>query len=92
MTDDPDQPLHPRRRADPGRERPKAKRRDVDMLLEAAWHQGCDIVQGGNNHFKVYTADGTNIISVPATPSGYRTVQNKRSQLKRFGIDPNNRG
>jgi hypothetical protein len=79
--------LHPNRKADPKKKRPKASRDDVDLLLHLSWEQGCDIVKAGNGHFKVYTPDGGVMIPIPATPSGYRTVRNKRAQLKRAGID-----
>jgi hypothetical protein len=82
----PDDQLHPARRADPNRKRPKASRRDVDILLEKAWEQGCDIRIAGNGHFKIYMPNGEDLISMPATPSGYRTLRNKRGQLRRAGL------
>jgi len=86
------EPLHRLRRENPNARRPKATRRDADLLLEAAWAQGCWIVLGGNGHYKVYPPDPANsMISIPQTPSGYKTVRNKRAQLKRNGIDPNKR-
>lgn len=81
-----DVPKHHRRLADLFRQRPKASRRDVDILLEKAWDGGCDIVLGGNNHFKVYPPNDERMISIPATPSGYRTLRNKRGQLRRAGV------
>jgi len=86
-----ERPLHPNRKENPTKQRPKATRSDVDLLLQAAWFQGCDIVLGGNGHFKIYPPDGSRVIPIPQTPSGYKTIQNKRSQLKRQGIDPNKR-
>lgn len=47
---------------------------------------------GGNGHYKVYPPDPANsMVPIPQTPSGYKTVRNKRAQLKRNGIDPNTR-
>lgn len=86
MSRTPDDQRHPARLADPNRPRPKASRRDVDILLEKAWDQGCDIRRGANNHFKVYLPNEEDMVSVPATPSGYRTIRNKRGQLKRAGL------
>lgn len=86
------QPLHPQRRANPNAPRPKASRGDVDLMLQAAWAQGAWIVLGGNGHFKVYPADPAGrMVPIPQTPSGFKTVRNKRAQLKRNGIDPNKR-
>ena len=87
-----DEPLHRLRKANPNATRPKATRGDVDLLLQAAWAQGAWIVLGGNQHYKVYPPDPANsMVPIPQTPSGYKTVRNKRAQLKRNGIDPNKR-
>jgi hypothetical protein len=80
-------PLHPARKADPKKKRPKASRGDVDLLLRICWAQGANIVKAGNGHFKIYTADGKHIVPIPATPSDFRAVRNKRAQLRRAGID-----
>jgi hypothetical protein len=91
MADEPDDaiPLHPKRVENPGSKCPRATRADIRLLLEAAWAQGAWIVRGGNDHFKVYSADQKTMVHLPMTPSGYRTIRNKRMQLKRAGIDPN---
>lgn len=84
--------MHPKRKANPTASRPKATRADVDLLLQAAWAQGAWIEKGGNQHYKVYPAGpGSRMVPIPATPSDWRTVRNKRAQLKRNGIDPNKR-
>jgi hypothetical protein len=90
----PDEPpnvgaLHPKRRDNPSAKCPRSPRADMRLLLEAAWAQGAWIVRGGNDHFKVYAADQKTMIHVPMTPSDFRTVRNKRLQMKRAGIDPN---
>ena len=85
--------MHPKRVRNAQAKRPKATRDDVDLLLQAAWFQGAWIERGGNQHFKVYPpGKDSRMVPIPATPSDYRTVQNKRSQLRRNGIDPNKRG
>jgi hypothetical protein len=84
--------LHQKRIDNPKAQRPKATRADVDLLLQAAWAQGAWIERGGNQHFKVYpSGKGRRMVPIPATPSDYRTVRNKRSQLRRNGIDPTKR-
>jgi hypothetical protein len=87
--DDDEPSLHPKRQQKPDAKCPGATRADVRLLLEAAWAQGAWIIKGGNDHFKIYTADERFIVHMPMTPSGYRTIKNKRAQLKRAGIDPN---
>jgi hypothetical protein len=86
---DDEPPLHPKRTEKPNAKCPRATRDDIRLLLEAAWAQGAWIIRGGNNHFKIYAADGKAMVHMPMTPSDYRTVKNKRQQLKRAGIDPN---
>jgi len=63
-------------------------RDDVRLLLEAAWAQGAWIERGGNDHFKIFPEEGDRIVHVPMTPSDWRTIKNKRAQLRRVGIDP----
>lgn len=92
--DDPDQaddekPLHPDRRADREKPRPKGKRGDVDLLIRSAWAQGCDVVPTKKGHFKVLLPDGNGMVLLPGTPSDYRGIRNARSQLRGHGIDPN---
>jgi hypothetical protein len=83
-----DEPLlHPNRKAHPKKKRPVAKRGDVDLLLKICWEQGADIVLGGNGHYKVYPANGERMVPIPATPSDWRTIRNKRGQLRRVGFD-----
>jgi len=82
-----DKPMHPRRLEHPDTPRPKASRKDVDELLVACWDQGWWIVRAGNQHFKCFPPDeNQRMVPIPATPSGYRTLNNKRSQLRRFGL------
>jgi hypothetical protein len=81
-------PLHPKRQENPGTKCPRATRADIRLLLEAAWAQGAWIIRSGKDHFKIYTADQKAMVHIPMTPSDYRTIRNKRSQLKRAGIDP----
>jgi len=81
-------PLHKKRQEKPDAKCPRATRDDVRLLLEAAWAQGAWIERSGNEHFKILPADGDKIVHVPLTPSDWRTIKNKRAQLRRAGIDP----
>lgn len=80
--------VHPKREENPKAKCPKATRGDVRLLLKAAWAQGAWIELGGNDHYKVFPANGDKMVPIPQTPSSYRTIKNKRSQLRRVGIDP----
>jgi hypothetical protein len=80
--------VHPNRRKHPRKKRPKVKDPRMDSLVEAAWDDGADCVAGGKNHVKVYPPDGSRMIPIPSTPSdSQRTYRNKRSALRRAGID-----
>jgi predicted RNA binding protein YcfA (HicA-like mRNA interferase family) len=79
--------IHPRRSANPFAKCPKAKRDDVQLLLRAAWDQGAWIEKGKGGHYKVYAADGTRIIVVPAMPSDHHALRNVRSLLRNAGIN-----
>lgn len=81
--------LHEKRQENPNAKCPKATRDDIRLLLEAAWAQGAWIEKGGNEHFKVFPVGRSFIVHIPMTPSDWRTIKNKRSQLRRAGIDPN---
>jgi hypothetical protein len=88
-----DPPKHPKRVANPQAKRPEATRDDVNLLLRAAWFQGCWIERAGNKHFKVYPPDpNKRMVPIPSTPSGYRTIKNMRSLLRRSGVNPDLRG
>lgn len=78
--------MHPKRTKNPKAKRPKLTDKDMDSLAEAAWEAGAWCERAGNLHVKVYPADGSRMIPIPATPSGHRTFQNKRSALRRAGI------
>ena len=79
--------LHPNRRANPTAKRPKAPRRDADLLLEMAWEQGCDIQPTKKGHYTVYTPDEKSIIVVPGTPSDHRGLRNVRSLFRQAGLN-----
>lgn len=80
--------MHLKREQNPKAKCPKAKRGDVRLLLEAAWAQGAWIELGGNGHYIVLPENGDRMVPIPQTPSDYRTIKNKRAQLRRAGIDP----
>jgi hypothetical protein len=81
--------MHPKRIANKDATCPSASRADVRLLLEACWAQGAWIELGGNGHYKVWSPDkAQRMVSIPNTPSGYRTLRNVRSLLRRSGLDP----
>lgn len=80
--------MHGKRLENPDAQCPRATRADVRLLLEAAWAQGAWVVLGGNDHFKIFPDNGNRMVPIPQTPSDYRTLKNKRAQLRRAGIDP----
>ena len=42
--------------------------------------------QGGHQHVMCYPPNGSGMISLPCTPSGNRTPDNKAKQLERAGL------
>lgn len=78
--------LHAEREANPKTKRPTLSDGEMDSLVAAAWNAGAKCIRAGNNHVKVYPANGNRMITIPATPSDHRTFQNKRSALRRAGI------
>ncbi len=80
--------MHRKREENPEVKCPRATRGDVRLLLEAAWAQGAWIELGGNDHYKVFPDGGDRMVPIPQTPSSYRTIRNKRAQLRRAGVDP----
>lgn len=74
------------RKGDPGAKRPTLSNKDMDHLVKCAWNASAACIRGGNQHVKIYPADGSAMIPIPATPSGSRTYKNKCKALNRAGI------
>jgi len=83
---DADGKTHPERIKNPDAKCPRLTDDQMDALVEAAWKSGANCARGGKNHVKVYPADGSRMIPIPATPSGHKTYQNKRTALRRAKI------
>lgn len=79
--------MHPKRRKNPKAKRPKVKVKELDELVEAAWEAGWWCERAGNKHVKCYPPSDSRMVPVPSTPSDWRTVRNKRSQLRRSGLN-----
>lgn len=78
--------MHIRRTENPNAKRPKLKQKEMDYLVECAWGCGAWCERGGNKHVKVYPSNGSRMITIPGTPSGSRTYDNKRKALHRAEI------
>lgn len=57
----------------------------MDGLVQACWEQGwwCE---KGKKHIKCYPPNGSRMVTVPGTPSDFRSYANTRSQLQRAGL------
>lgn len=67
--------------------RPRARDKQTDALVRAAWDAGWRVEQG-RKHIRVYPPDPTQaIVTIAGTPSDHRTVKNTRAQLRRSGLD-----
>ena len=65
--------------------RRKAARKDVEELLRAAEAADWRVVNT-SRHFQCFSPDGVTIVSVPQTPSNYRSLKNCASLLRRAGV------
>ncbi len=79
--------MHPKRVANPDAPRPKHPKKDWDELVEAAWAAGWWCERANTNYFKCWPPDGGRMVPLPATPSGSRTLLNKRLALRRSGLE-----
>lgn len=87
--DDPDDEtkLHPKRVANPAAKCPRHGRKDYRRLIQAAWDAGWWCERGSDGYIKCWPPDAKRMVPIPATPSGTRTIDNKRAQFKRSGLD-----
>jgi hypothetical protein len=78
--------MHPKRADKPNAKRPRVSDRDMDKLVEACWMHGWWCVEGGKHHVKCYPPNDERMVIIPSTPSGSRTLQNKKAALRRSGL------
>ena len=80
--------MHRKRSENPDAACPGVSDRQMNELIHAAWKAGAWCERNPKtNYVKVYPEDGSRMIKIPSTPSDHRTYQNKRSALRRAGID-----
>lgn len=79
--------MHEKRRQKPDAKRPKARRKDYDALVKAAWEAGWWCERRGSSYIRCYPPDGTEWVTVKQTPSGSRTLENTKAQFRRRGLD-----
>jgi hypothetical protein len=78
--------LHPKRAAKPDAKRPKHQKKDWDPLVKEAWDQGW-WVERRRKYIYCYALDeNESIVKVPMTPSGSRTMNNKRRDFRAAGL------
>lgn len=88
MPPDDDPPkLHPKRLGDENGKCPKHGRAGYRELIELAWAAGWWCERANTNYIKCYPPDNKRMVVVPSTPSGTRTLANKRAQFRRSGLD-----
>lgn len=78
--------MHPKRLENPTAKRPRAKNKENDALVQAAWDAGwwCEMVKKGYIHAK--SPDGKTMVVIESTPGDHHSVSNTRSRLKRAGV------
>jgi len=80
----PDQP-HPRRLANPRAKRPEHPKKEWDALVKLAWKASwwCE---RRKKYIYCYSPNEEDIVKVPMTPSDWRTIRNKKRDLKAAGL------
>jgi hypothetical protein len=78
--------LHPKRVAKPGAKCPKHPKKDWHPLVKKAWDQGW-WVERRRKYILCFALDeDESIVKVPMTPSGSRTMENKRRDFRAAGL------
>ncbi len=77
---------HPKRKANPNSRRPRAKDKDRDKLVKAAWEQGAWCEPGKSGYIKIFPPNSKEMILVESSPGDYRSLSNIRGRLRRSGI------
>lgn len=78
--------MHPKRLANPNAKRPRAKDKERDKLVKAAWDQGAWCVPGKSGYIKIFPPNSTEMILIESTPGDYRSLENTKARLRRAGI------
>jgi hypothetical protein len=78
--------MHPKRKQNPEAKRPKAKNKDNDALVQAAWDAGwwCQMSKKGYIHCK--SPDGKGMVVIESTPSDHHSTRNSRARLRNLGL------
>ena len=74
-------------RRDAADDRPKAKDKERDKLVRAAWDQGAWCKPGKSGYIKIFPENSTEMILVESSPSDFRGLANIKGRLRRAGID-----
>jgi len=79
--------MHPERLTNPNAKRPKAKDKENDRLVKAAWEAGwwCEMAKKGYIHCK--SPDMDTMVTIESTPSDHHNTKNTRSRLRRGGLN-----
>ena len=79
--------LHPDRIKNPQAARPRAKNKDNDAMVKAAWDAGwwCEMAKKGYIHCK--SPDLVTMVVIESTPSDHHSTANTRGRLRRAGLN-----
>lgn len=79
--------MHPERLKNPNATCPRHPRKEYRLLVEAAWEAGWWCWRDKNNYIRCRDPEGQGTIPVPSTPSKQGTLNVKKRQFQRFGLD-----
>lgn len=61
-------------------------RKETRAIVREAERQGWRVEVGGGGHLTLYAPDGEGVVTVAATPSDYRSLENSISDLRKHGF------
>lgn len=79
--------MHPERSANPNAKRPKAKDKENDKLVKAAWDAGWWCVMAKKGYIHCKPPDRGEMVVVESTPSDHHSWKNTRGRLRRGGLN-----
>lgn len=78
--------LHPKRLENPDAKCPRHPKKDWRPLVEKAWKAGWWCEQK-RKYIHCYSTNGEDIVKIPMTPSGWRTIRNKKRDFSHAGLE-----
>jgi hypothetical protein len=79
--------MHQKRIDNPDLTCPRHTKKPYRLIIQAAWDAGWWCDQRRKGYIQCYPPDDGEVVTVPATPGGGRTLQNLTARFRRSGLD-----